>query len=60
MSAQELFDGRLKAYGVGEHIELDETSEKRRCLTDGRNYMWVYIDDDGFVGCVTRYVSGGP
>ncbi len=59
ISAHELFDGRLEAYGVREHINPDETSEKRRCLTDGRNYMWVYIDDDGFVGSVTRYAPGG-
>jgi hypothetical protein len=27
-------------------------------LTDGRNYLWVYIDDDGFVS-FTRYAPNG-
>jgi hypothetical protein len=57
--ACDLFDGRLGAFGVREHIKPDETTEKRRCLTDGRNYLWVDINDDGLVGCLTRYFPGG-
>jgi hypothetical protein len=59
LSALELFDGRLEAHGVREHIAADVTTNKERCLTDGNNYMWVYIDDEDFVSCVTRYGSGG-
>jgi hypothetical protein len=57
--AEELFDGRLVALGVREHIKPDKTSEQRRCLTDGHNYMWVNVDDEGFVSCVTSYFLGG-
>src|SRR5262249_33361506 len=57
--ACDLFDGRLEAFGVREHVKPDETTERTRCLTDGRNYLWVYIDDDGFVGCLTRYLPNG-
>ena len=31
-----------------------------RCLTDGRNYLWVYLTEDGFVGCLTRYGANAP
>jgi len=57
--ACDLFDGRLEEFGVREHVKPDETTEKSRCLTDGRNYMWVYMDDGGFAGSITRYASGG-
>ena len=35
------------------------TTKTTRCPTDGRNYLWVYIDDDGVVSCLTRYAPGG-
>jgi hypothetical protein len=57
--ACDLFDGRLEEFGVREHVKADATTEKSRLLTDGRNYLWIYIDDDGFVGCLTRYASNG-
>jgi hypothetical protein len=59
VGAKELFDGRLEEYGVREHINSDTTTNDRRCLTDGNNYLWVSIDDDGFVGTITRYRPGG-
>jgi hypothetical protein len=59
VSAQELFDGRLEAYGVREQIVPDTTTDESRCLTYGNNYMWASIKNDGFVGCVRRYGSGG-
>jgi hypothetical protein len=55
--ACDLFDGRLEEFGVREHVRPD--AEKSRCLTDGRNCVWVYIDDDGFVSCLTRYYPNG-
>jgi hypothetical protein len=58
--ACDLFDGRLEAFGVHEHVKPDETTKTRRCLTDGRNYLWVYIDDDGFVAVLTRYGANAP
>ena len=45
----DLFDGRLEGFGVREHVGPDETTERQRCLTDGRYYLWVYFDDQGFV-----------
>src|SRR6516165_12628554 len=38
---EDLFDGRLGARGVKEHV-TDQTTEEERCLTDGdNNYLWV-------------------
>jgi hypothetical protein len=55
INACDLFDGRLEKFGVREHISADNTSEGARCLTDGRNYLWVWIDDAGVVSGFTRY-----
>jgi hypothetical protein len=44
VNAQELFDGRLEPYGVREQIVPDSTTTGKRCLTDGNNYMWAYIE----------------
>jgi hypothetical protein len=57
--AEELFDGPLEEFGVREHISQDETSTTRRCLTDGANYLWVNINDDGIVTTLTRYFPNG-
>ena len=57
--ACDLFDGRLEEFGVREHVKPEATTEKIRLLTDGRNYLWVDIDDDGFVGHLTRYAPNG-
>lgn len=51
--ARDLFDGRLEKFGVREHVTADKT-EGWKCLTDGRNYLEVYIDDDGFVSNLRR------
>jgi hypothetical protein len=60
VSVYDLFDGRVEKHGVREHIKEDETNDKKRCLTDGRNYMWVYIDDECNVGSLTRYGANAP
>jgi hypothetical protein len=36
------------------------TSSKNRCLTDGENYLWVFINDAGIVVELTRYGSNDP
>jgi hypothetical protein len=59
VNVQELFDGRLKSYGVCEHINPEQTTDESRCLTDGPNVLWVYIDDEGFVDFLKRYAGGG-
>jgi hypothetical protein len=65
VTANELFDGRLEKFGVREHVKLKtkntdiSTSENTRCLTDGDNYLWVFIDDAGFVEYLTLFRPGG-
>ena len=59
VSANDLFGGRLATFGIQEHVSSD-TSERNRCLTDARNYLWVYLIEDGFVGCLSRYGANAP
>jgi hypothetical protein len=57
--ACELFDGRLEAFGVREHVHK-ETDNTNRCLTDGNNFLWVYTDENGdWVEGLTRYFPCG-
>ncbi len=58
--ASDLFDGRLGRFKVHEHLKPDETNETRRCLSDGRNFVWVYIGDDGNVAGLSRYGCNAP
>jgi hypothetical protein len=51
----DLFDGRLKEVGIYEHQLKEQTSDER-CLTDGRNFLWVYSDKQGLV---TEFKSNG-
>lgn len=57
--ARDLFDGRLEKFGVREQSTAD-TTETRKCLTDGRNYLWVYIDDAGIVSNIKRSGANAP
>jgi hypothetical protein len=57
IAATDLFDGRLEDFGVRECFS-DETTEQRRGLTDGHNYLWVNITD-GLVSDFTRYAPNG-
>ncbi|MBR0719389.1 hypothetical protein [Bradyrhizobium liaoningense] len=59
VSARDLFDDRLENCGIREHVCTD-TNERNRCLTDGRNYLWVSIADDGLVAELTRYGANAP
>ncbi len=52
--ARDLFDGRLGKLGVREQITAD-TTETSKCLTDGRNCLWVSINETGLVDSITRY-----
>jgi hypothetical protein len=58
ISALELFDGRLEAFGIRERVTAD-SNEERRCLTDGRNCVWVEINEEGRVTHLVRYFPGG-
>ena len=59
VSACDLFDGRLEEFGVRE-IVPPKPVECVRVLTDGNNYLQVYIDDAGLVGCISRYGANAP
>jgi hypothetical protein len=60
VTALALFDGRLEKFGVRESVVPDVTTEQKRCLTDGRNYLWVSMDDGGAVWSLTRYAGNAP
>ena len=55
----DLFDGRLKEVGVHEQQNEDETSNKR-CLTDGKNFLWVHSNAQGLVSSFTRHGGNAP
>src|SRR6516162_10811437 len=44
----DLFDGRLEKAGVHEHHSKKVTANQK-CLTDSRNFLWVYGDEKGLV-----------
>jgi hypothetical protein len=49
----QLFDGRLAQFGIREE-KTDTSDVQRRCLTDGKNYVWVYGTESGRVGSFSR------
>jgi hypothetical protein len=59
ISAQELFNGCLEAYGVYEQIDFPFSTNKVRCLTDGRNGLFVYVNDKGLVSSLCMSASCG-
>lgn len=56
---EDLFDGRLEKYGVNGLPPKNDRMSCPRCLTDGRNYLWVYQDGKQFVACFTCYFPNG-
>jgi hypothetical protein len=57
--AADVLDGRLMAFGVREQLS-EYTTEASKCLTDGRNYIWLDINDGGFVCSLSRYGANAP
>jgi len=57
--AADVLDGRLLAFGIREQLS-EHTTEPAKCLTDGRNCVWLYIDDDGFVSSLSRFGANAP
>jgi hypothetical protein len=55
IAAQDMFDGRLEAFGVHE-CHNEHTTEDSRLLTDGRNYLRLSIRD----GLVAPFRGWGP
>ena len=60
ISFADLFDGRLERFEVREHVTEGEMSDTERCLTDGRNYLWVYSGSDGALSLIKRYGFNAP
>ena len=44
-----LLDDNMKSKGIYERHYDDYTTERRRCLADGTNWLWVYLDGNGNV-----------
>jgi hypothetical protein len=59
IDACSLFDGRLEKFGIREHVCVD-TTHATRWLTDGRNYLWVNINDAGLVDSFVRRGMNAP
>jgi hypothetical protein len=59
VKACDLLCGRLDTFGIREHL-ASGTSETSRCLTDGRNYLWVHLTEDGFVDGLKRFGGNAP
>jgi hypothetical protein len=57
--ATELFDGRLRKYGILRRFVPGATNNEKRCLTDGVNNLWVFVNDDDSVVRFTRYLPSG-
>ena len=55
---EQLFDGRLKLFGVHEGFPEGSTPSKSRALTDGHNFLWVYGDE--VVSVIRRYGGNAP
>jgi hypothetical protein len=55
----DLFDGRLENVGVHEK-RCERTTSNSKCLTDGRNFLWVYCDEEGLVSSFTRSGMNAP
>src|SRR5436309_15725248 len=57
VAIQELFDSRLESLGIVEYLVPDKTKEERRCLTDGRNFLWASGSEEDLR--LTRYMPNG-
>ena len=55
----DLFDGRLEKLGVQEQ-HSDEATPNSKCLTDGRNFLWFYGNEEGLASAFTRYGDNAP
>jgi len=55
----DLFDGRLENAGVHEH-HSEKVTANEKCLTDGRNFLWVFADEKGLVSMFSRYGTNAP
>ena len=59
VSGRDLFGERLKKFGIREARTRDN-DERKRCLTDGRHCLWVYLSEDGFIEALVAYGMNQP
>src|SRR4029453_17168357 len=55
----DLFDGRLEDVGLHEK-QCEATPSTWKCLTDGRNCLWVSCAEEGLVSEFTSYGMNAP
>jgi hypothetical protein len=55
--ASDAFDGRLEKTGIWEDVVPGETTEQKRCLTDGTKFMWVFLDGGGYLWAVRGFLG---
>ena len=60
VSAGDLFDERLKKFGIREEIAPDNDGKWSRCLTDGSQFLVVLLTEDGFVDLLWAYGADAP
>ena len=60
VSARDLFDGRLKKFGIRERIDPNNDGKWSRCLTDGNQFLVVHLTEDGFVDFFSAFGADAP
>ena len=58
LHAHDLFGGQLEKFGIREHGYTG--SETERCLSDGRNCLWVYMNEDGSISYLKIWGLNNP
>jgi hypothetical protein len=56
----DLIDGRLQKFGIREYVDPIWTNATAKCLSDGRNCVWVFGNKSGFVSSITRCGANDP
>ena len=57
---KELFDGRLKKWGIFEPTKGRKGLPGKRCLADGENCVWVFSCKDGMISVISSYGLYNP
>lgn len=60
VSARDLFGERLKKFGIREEIAPDNDGEWSRCLTDGSQFLVVFLTENGFVDFLSAFGAEAP
>jgi hypothetical protein len=57
---KDLFNGRLKKWGIFEPTKGRKVLPDMRCLADGENCVWVYSCEDGMISVISSYGLYNP